>query len=65
MKPEVCKDVETQVEALRRGAVDLISETELRAKLERAALTGKPLVIKTGFDPTATNRRNEYVENLH
>ncbi|MBI5526155.1 MAG: tyrosine--tRNA ligase [Deltaproteobacteria bacterium] len=45
--------MERQVEVLRRGAVDLISEAELKKKLERAAETGKPLVVKAGFDPTA------------
>jgi tyrosyl-tRNA synthetase len=50
---QVCKDIDAQVEALKRGAVDLINEKELREKLERAAKTGKPLVVKAGFDPTA------------
>lgn len=38
-----------QIAYLKRSAVDLISEAELRAKLER----GKPLTVKVGFDPTA------------
>jgi len=42
-----------QLEVLRRGAVDLISEEELAAKLERSRETGKPLVVKVGFDPSA------------
>jgi len=42
-----------QLEVLRRGAVDLISEEELTAKLERSRTTGKPLVVKVGFDPSA------------
>lgn len=42
-----------QLEVLRRGVVDLISEDELAAKLERSRRTGKPLVVKVGFDPSA------------
>jgi tyrosyl-tRNA synthetase len=45
--------VADQLAILRRGAVDLISEEELAAKLERSRETGKPLVVKVGFDPSA------------
>jgi len=45
--------VAEQLAVLRRGAVDLISEEELAAKLERSRETGKPLVVKVGFDPSA------------
>jgi tyrosyl-tRNA synthetase len=42
-------DVEQALDVIRRGAVDLISEGELRKKL----LTGRPLRVKLGLDPTA------------
>ncbi len=42
-------NLEHQLAELRRGAVDLIPEQELRRKLAR----GKPLRVKAGFDPTA------------
>lgn len=42
-------DVKQQMEIIKRGAVEIISEEELIKKLE----TGKPLVIKLGADPTA------------
>lgn len=45
--------VEEQVEYIRKGAVDLIREEELVAKLKKAQKTGKPLRVKAGFDPTA------------
>ena len=45
--------VDEQMELLSRGAVDLVDEAQLRAKLERSARTGKPLVVKTGFDPSS------------
>lgn len=38
---------------IRRGAADIIVETELRARLERALRTGEPLKVKLGLDPTA------------
>jgi len=42
-------DINKQVEIIKRGAVDLISEVELRKKLGE----NRPLKIKAGFDPTA------------
>ena len=42
-------DIEKQLEIIKRGAVEIISEGELRKKLEEK----RPLVIKAGFDPTA------------
>ncbi len=47
------KSVEEQVALIERGTVDLISREELVKKLTRSVETGKPLVIKAGFDPTA------------
>ncbi|HLX10074.1 MAG TPA: tyrosine--tRNA ligase [Thermoanaerobaculia bacterium] len=44
--------VADQMELLTRGAVDLVDEAQLRAKLERSARTGEPLTVKTGFDPS-------------
>jgi tyrosyl-tRNA synthetase len=45
--------VDEQLELLRRGAVDLVSEEDLRRKLERSRQSGHPLAIKTGFDPSS------------
>ena len=42
-------DIDSQMDLIRRGAVDVIDEDELRKKLAR----GKPLRVKAGFDPTA------------
>ena len=46
-------DITTQLSIIKRGIVDLISEEELKEKLQNAAKDGKPLRIKAGFDPTA------------
>jgi tyrosyl-tRNA synthetase len=45
--------VKEQMEVLRKGAVEILREEELEAKLERARREGKPLAVKVGFDPSA------------
>ncbi|MDQ2936571.1 MAG: tyrosine--tRNA ligase [Acidobacteriota bacterium] len=45
--------IDEQVQYLRKGAVEIIREEELRAKLQKSAKTGKPLRVKLGADPTA------------
>jgi tyrosyl-tRNA synthetase len=45
--------IDEQVEYLTKGCVDVVRPGELRAKLERSQKTGRPLVVKVGFDPTA------------
>jgi tyrosyl-tRNA synthetase len=45
--------IDEQVAYLTKGCVDVVKVHELKAKLERAETSGKPLVVKVGFDPTA------------
>ena len=45
--------VNEQMDLLRQGVVDLVSEEELAAKLERSRNEERPLVVKVGFDPSA------------
>src|SRR5438445_11477660 len=47
--------IDEQLEFLKKGTVDLIREEDLRKKLERSAKTGKPLRVKLGLDPTASD----------
>lgn len=47
------KNIDLQLEKIRRGTVEVIQPAELKNKLEKAVKTNKPLVIKAGFDPTA------------
>ena len=42
-------DLQIQLEIIKRGAVEVLPEDELIAKLKR----GRPLRVKAGFDPTA------------
>ncbi len=44
---------EEQLAYLRKGAAEIIPESDLRAKLEKSVKTGKPLRVKLGVDPTA------------
>lgn len=46
-------DLQTQLEIIKRGAVEIVSEEELKKKLEYSIANNKPLKIKAGFDPTA------------
>jgi tyrosyl-tRNA synthetase len=45
--------IDEQLAYLTKGCVDVVRAGELRAKLERSAATGRPLLVKVGFDPTA------------
>jgi tyrosyl-tRNA synthetase len=45
--------VDEQLDLLLKGAVDVVTEPELRKKLERSVARGVPLAVKVGFDPTA------------
>ncbi len=47
------QSIDLQMEIILRGAAEVISEEELRKKLQRSIETGKPLRVKAGFDPTA------------
>lgn len=46
-------ELERQMEYLRKGAVEIIREEELRQKLLHSRETKTPLRVKAGFDPTA------------
>lgn len=45
--------VDEQLALLKRGAVDLVDEAQLRAKLLRSRAKGVPLTVKVGFDPSS------------
>ena len=54
-KDEVCVEDEVRhsLRVIKQGAAELIGEEELEEKLRRSILTGKPLTIKFGMDPSA------------
>jgi tyrosyl-tRNA synthetase len=45
--------VDEQLAYIKKGAAEIVKESELRSKLERSYSSGKPLRVKAGFDPTA------------
>jgi tyrosyl-tRNA synthetase len=45
--------VDEQLAYIKKGAAEIVKESELRSKLERSLSSGKPLRVKAGFDPTA------------
>lgn len=44
--------VNEQMDEIRRDTLEIVPEDELARKLERSLKSGKPLVVKQGFDPT-------------
>ncbi|KKL92522.1 hypothetical protein LCGC14_1883860 [marine sediment metagenome] len=51
--PNELMDPKEQIEIIKRGSDELISEADLLKKLDRSVKNKKPLRIKAGFDPTA------------
>lgn len=59
------RPVEDQLAIIRQGVASIVTEEELRAKLERAVRTGRPLRVKVGFDPTAPDLHLGHTVVLH
>ncbi|MEW4370520.1 tyrosine--tRNA ligase [Paenibacillus kandeliae] len=53
LTPEQQAEVNHQLSVIKRGTVEIIPEDELRNKIIKSLLTGKPLKIKLGLDPSA------------
>jgi tyrosyl-tRNA synthetase len=45
--------IDEQLAILTTGCVDVIRRDDLRVRLERSSSTGRHLIVKVGFDPTA------------
>src|SRR5271165_3471377 len=45
--------VDEQLAYLRKGAAEIIRESDLRERLEKSRQSSKPIRVKAGFDPTA------------
>jgi len=48
-------DVETQMKKIMRGVEEIIHEQEMRQRIAESIKTGRPLRIKLGVDPTASD----------
>jgi len=56
--------VNEQMDAIRRGAVEIVPEDDLARKLARSVATGTPLVVKQGFDPTRPHLHLGYMVSI-
>lgn len=57
--------VKEQLEYIKRGIQEMISEDELSKKLQKSYDTGIPLRIKAGFDPTAPDLHLGHTVLIH
>jgi tyrosyl-tRNA synthetase len=46
-------EIDDQLNYLTKGCVDVVPAEQLAEKLQKSMTTGKPLVVKVGFDPSA------------
>lgn len=46
-------EIDKQLEIIKRGAVEIISEAQLKVKLDNSIKNKIPLKVKAGFDPTS------------
>ncbi|GGJ09132.1 tyrosine--tRNA ligase [Paenibacillus hunanensis] len=53
LSPQQQAEVERQLSVIKRGTVEIVPEDELRNKIIKSLLTGKPLTVKLGLDPSA------------
>ncbi|HKU21584.1 MAG TPA: tyrosine--tRNA ligase [Terriglobales bacterium] len=57
--------IDDQLALIKKGAVEIIREGELRERLEKSRATGKPLRVKAGFDPTAPDLHLGHTVLIH
>lgn len=53
MEDKIMKQVDRQLEIIRRGVAEIVPEEELKQKLFRSIKENRPLRAKLGLDPTA------------
>ncbi|TWI56945.1 tyrosyl-tRNA synthetase [Halalkalibacter nanhaiisediminis] len=58
-------EVERQIAYLQRGVVEIVPEADFRKKIEKSVVTGKPLKIKLGMDPSAPDVHIGHTVVLH
>lgn len=57
--------VAEQMAIIKRGATEILLEKELEEKIEKSLISGIPLRIKAGFDPTAPDLHLGHTVLLH
>lgn len=59
------KEAERQFEVISRGVVEIVPEEDLKQKIAGSLLTGKPLKVKLGLDPSAPDIHVGHTVVLH
>lgn len=62
---DLVKDIDKQLEIIKRGAAEIIPEDELVKKLEHSFKEDRPLKVKLGMDPTAPDIHLGHTVVLH
>jgi tyrosyl-tRNA synthetase len=57
--------VDEQLEVIRKGAIEIVPEEALVTKLERSRDSGRPLLVKQGFDPSRPDLHIGHAVSLH
>jgi len=57
--------IDDQLALIKKGAVEIIREGELRERLEKSLASGRPLRVKAGFDPTAPDLHLGHTVLIH
>ena len=57
--------VTEQLEIIKRGAVEILLEKELQEKIGNSLISGTPLKVKAGFDPTAPDLHLGHTVLIH
>src|SRR5438128_2969354 len=58
-------ELSSQLDLILRGAVEVIQQNELEAKLARSLKEHRPLRVKAGFDPTAPDLHLGHTVLIH
>ncbi|MVO99264.1 tyrosine--tRNA ligase [Paenibacillus lutrae] len=65
LTPEQQEEVTRQLEVLRRGAVEIVPEEDLKLKIAEAIIDNRPLKVKLGLDPSAPDIHVGHTVVLH
>ncbi|WP_409341114.1 tyrosine--tRNA ligase [Paenibacillus sp. MBLB4367] len=65
LTPEQQAEVNRQLELFGRGVVEIVPEDEFKQKIIDAVVTGKPLNVKLGLDPSAPDIHVGHTVVLH
>ncbi|MNN24154.1 Tyrosine--tRNA ligase [compost metagenome] len=50
------EEVDRQIKMISRGVVEIVPEEELKQKLMKSVVSGKPLNVKLGLDPSGKRK---------